>query len=66
MTTRLQWWAEANRAIGSVLLVVYVPTRDQVDIQSRYADIAGGFPMLILYRRDYNLFVPSLAVNFMT
>ena len=45
MTTRLQWWAEANRAIGSVPLVVYVPTRDQVDIQSRYADIAGGFPI---------------------
>jgi hypothetical protein len=44
MALRLKWWTDQNRAIGSIPILVYTPTRDEVDITDSYADLTMSYP----------------------
>ena len=44
MKLRLKWWTDQNRKIGSIPIVVYTPTRDEVDITHSYTNLTTSFP----------------------
>jgi len=44
MKSKLRWWTNQNKKLGSVPIIVYTPTRDEVNVTHSYTDLTTSFP----------------------